>query len=163
MQHPSASPDGYIIDQNKTADLAYGHATSDYSGCGWIAVYNLLRATGKERPARQVSEELATGWFHGRMGTGPLRLKRYLLCAGFSLQTALTRKKALQLAQGAHSGILMYMASVHGLHYVAFVRQENGLFRFFNAEMGHPAHCSTLEEFFHTYVKGPFAYTMVTE
>lgn len=150
MRSEAFSADGYIIDQSKTDDVPYGVFPSSYNGCGWIAVFNLYKATGNPQPPLSVRDALIAGSpFSGRLGTGPRRLARFLRDSGFSITTALRRKKVIQLAPQSAAGILFYIPK-DGPHYTCYVRQPNGLLRFLNAIEGEEAHISTMEELLKT-------------
>ena len=157
------SADGYIINQDKTAHIPYGGQTSAYSGCGWIAAYNFLRAmgAGQNLDPAALSRALATGWFKGSAGTGPFRLKRYLEGRGYRFATACTKKGAAALAPNAKAGILLYVEARHGLHFVTFLAHNGAEKRFLNAEYGAEAHYTTVAAFAKKYVKTPFCYLMV--
>ncbi len=155
------SADGYIINQDATAHIPYGRMPSDYSGCGWIAAYNFLRVMGKNPNPRQLARQLATGWFKGGMGTGPLRLRQFLAGKGYRFAVCHSRRAAPALAHNAKAGILMYVSGIHGLHYVTFAAAQGSQKRFFNAEFGNEQHILTMAEFAKKYVKTPFCYLMV--
>ena len=42
------SEDGYIINQGMLREIPFGNYPSSKNGCGWIAVYNLMKALGNE-------------------------------------------------------------------------------------------------------------------
>lgn len=156
------SSDGYIIDQSLAINRPYGKSDSVITGCGWMAAFNFLKATGHPLPEKQVRLSLSQGWFKGRLGTGPLRLKEYLQKnSGLPLETALKRKKVLQLARQAGAGVLLYNQE-NELHFVTFIAVEDGLFRFFNAEYGNPAYIMSMQDFITKNCKWGFHYIMTT-
>lgn len=157
------SPDGYIIAQGKATSVPYGRFTSNWNGCGWIAAYNLLKITGRAEDWRLVSRALARGLTaEGALGTGPLRLARYLRGKGLRLETATSRIGAARLARFGSSGILLY-ATKEGPHYVAFADAKLGRHRFFNAEEGNSNHISTMAGFLKKEAKLPFVYLMLVK
>lgn len=152
--HPSAfSPDGYIIDQRHTKAAKYGVRTSDRNGCGWIAAYNFLRAVGEADDWQQIVKDMRRGSpFLCALGTGPFRLKRYLRRRGYTLTLARGRDAAIKLAEASGAGILFYLHS-HGLHFVAFTREADDQFRFFNAVLGDANHVMGMGEFLDKHAK----------
>ena len=158
--HVPQNAEGFIVAQANTAHLPYGRRGSDYSGCGWIAAYNFLAAMGKRPSADGIRQRLARGWFQGRLGTGPLRLRRFVQAQGVPVKTARTKRGAAALAQNATAGILLY-AHPHGLHYVAFTGDKGGQKRFLNVGAGQPVAVATLRDFLQTNAKTPFVYIMV--
>ena len=159
-QHIPTNAEGFIVAQAHTAHLPYGRRGSDYSGCGWIAVYNFLAAMGKSPSADAIRNRLSRGWFKGRLGTGPLRLRRFVQGRGVPLQTARTQSGAAALAQNAKAGILLY-AHPRGLHYVAFTDYNEATKKFLNVGDGQPVVVATLTEFLQANAKTPFCYLMV--
>ncbi|MDL2219704.1 hypothetical protein LJC04_05165 [Ruminococcaceae bacterium OttesenSCG-928-O06] len=142
------SSDGYIIDQDKTYKIFYGPFRSSYNGCGWIAAYNYLKATHRPHNAVALARELATtSPYNARMGTGPLRLRRFLEAKGCRFATAATRQAAAGLAPTSAAGILFYTNAANGPHFVCYVRQPSGRLRFFNALPGNAHHITTMVEF----------------
>mgnify|MGYP003623481067 CR=1 FL=1 len=152
--------DGYITVQADTAHIPYGKRLSDYSGCGWIAAFNFMKAMGQSPNAEALSQQLGRGWFSGRLGTGPLRLRRSLQAQGFRFKTACTFRGASALAKNARAGILLYVHS-QGLHYVAFLRQDADRQTYLNVGPGCETFTATLDIFRRTYAKTPFCYILV--
>lgn len=162
MQAKALSRDGYIINQEHTGDIPYGRLSSDINGCGWMAAFNFFKAAGRPRPAMEIKKELEAGsTFHGSLGTGPCRLRRYIEKNGYLLRTAATPADALLLARSARVGCLFYIDGREP-HFVTFVRQEDGQFRFFNAIPGEEQHIVSMPDFFQRYVRIPVVYMMVT-
>ncbi len=128
------SPEGYIVDQARVTDVRYGCRLSSKNGCGWIAVFNLLRCLGDPVPHEQIIAALSRrSLFRGALGTSPLRVRRYLKRRGHATRVYAGKKRAILAAGTASSGILVYR-HVLGWHYAAFLRAEGGAgLRFFNA------------------------------
>lgn len=141
------SPEGFIIDQARVTDVRFGCRTSNVNGCGWIATYNLLRALGDPVSPGTVASALEKHTLlFGLLGTNPLGVRRELRRRGYPMQTALGRKRAVLACAQAVAGILVYRHS-GGWHFVAFVRRESGLLRFYNAVAGACAYERTMEAF----------------
>lgn len=154
------SADGYIISQKNTAAVPYGLFSSDFNGCGWIAAYNLLKAAGKEPAIPLISQGLASGSpLCCGMGTGPLRLRHWLAQQGFRFKTAKTLGDAARIATGSPMGILMYSTG-QGLHYVTWLAQPGGRFRFLNAIDGAESHICTFGEMLESHARLPLVYQM---
>lgn len=154
------SPDGYIISQEHTAGVPYGVHSSDYNGCGWIAAYNLLRALGRPaKPLAAAKSLAASSPFHGSLGTGPLRLARWLRRRGIPVQTARKRPDVLRLAGRSRAGILFYFDDKEP-HYVAFINQGGGVQRFLNAVDGAAMDTLPMAAFLDNRAAGPIYYLM---
>lgn len=116
---------GYLVDQS-LVEAPYGRYPARRNGCGWIAAYNLCRALGRPVGAQAVRGQLARGlWFGGALGTGPLRLRRFLSRAlGKRVRLALPRNA------GPGPGILFYWAG-NAFHYAVYLPAPDGV-RFLN-------------------------------
>lgn len=160
MDSRAFSLEGYIINQTLTGDVPYGWMKSSSHGCGWIAAYNFLKATGRPQPPERLAALLGNASpLKSLLGTGPLRLQRFLEGCGCSLTTAATRRRIFQLAPRAKAGILLYNTGRSG-HFVCFVPQSGGLLHFYNARQGDPAYLTTMEDFYKANVKLPATYLM---
>lgn len=154
------SADGYIIDQRKTGNIPFGSLTSDKNGCGWIAVYNLLKALGRDPDPEQIAAELEkTLMFHGKLGLNLFALIWELKKLHLPLNFAVRSFHAQELAARAPAGIVLYFTGKRN-HFVAFRRAENGRLRFFGAVPGFRHHELTMAEFYWNYVKFPLAVTI---
>ena len=150
------NPEGYIIDQSRLKDIPFGYATSDRNGCGWIAVYNFLRALGRtEEPetlAREMEKTLLGDFLAGVHPLGILwalgRNRR------IPLDWAVRPFHAQLLCEKAPAGIVWYFAGATN-HYAAFRREADGKLRFFGAIYGKRDHVCSLAEFFSDCSKGP--------
>ena len=141
------SADGYLIDQNYTGACKYGHFTSDFNGCGWIAMFNLLKAAGKQTTVEQVHSGLAAILpYAGFLGT-PLRTMRKYLAQQNISYTEIKGKQKISAAIAAYDcGILRFLRKKE-LHFVAFTRIDDHRLRFFNVYDGKEDYICTLEEF----------------
>lgn len=153
------SPEGYIVDQGRITDVAYGCRPTSENGCGWIAVFNLLKSLGEDVPCREVAAALERrSLFHGRFGTSPWRIRRYLKKWGWVTRWAIGKKRIIPAAAEAPAGVVIYRHS-RGWHFAAFARrgQGEGVLRFYNAVAGNPGYDRTMEAFLAAQSRGPVA------
>ena len=144
---PGFSADGYIIDQDHFTDYIYRGMTSNYNGCGWIAAYDLLRAQGIDVDFETVHSQMNAMFPRQIPGPTPVRkLRRYLARHGV-YRLVVGKKAAMEASRAAPAGILRYW-EVNTPHFVPFIRQENGLYRFFNVNDGMEDFCCPMEDFF---------------
>ena len=115
---------------------------------------------GETPDAMDLSTRLSKGWFSGRLGTGPLRLRRFLAERGYPTTTACTAAKSSALIQDAPAGILLFLTS-GGLHYVAFKARNGDHKLFYNVSDSRKTQLSTLEQFHKNNAKTSFCYLMV--
>jgi len=119
----ASDAEGYLIDQRRLAAIPFGRRTSDYNGCGWIAVYNALKSAGEQPNAAEIVRELESGsLLRGRAGVAPWRIVRLLRRRGLRLRFGFRRKTIERLAPGGKAGILLYLRRrlSDGAHYVSF-------------------------------------------
>lgn len=154
------STDGYIIDQRQTRSIPFGAVTSDQNGCGWIAIYNLLHALGRDPDPDKLIETLEkTLLFHGVLGLNLFALIWELKKQKLPLCFAVRPFHAQQLAEQCPAGIILYFTGRRN-HFVAFRREAQGRLRFFGAVPGLSHHEATMAEFYWDYVKFPLAVTI---
>ena len=116
------SAEGYITDQRKLVNVAYGKYTSDYNGCGWIAAYNLFRLCGIAAEPDEVRADLEKRLkFGGKFGTFPTELKRYLQKKLDVKMKIRSRKSVAKMCSGR--GILLYWTG-KSAHNAVFCRCE---------------------------------------
>ncbi len=153
------SPDGYIVDQAQCEGLRYGVWRSDRNGCGWIASYNFLKATGAERPVEEIKKALLRrSLLRGLLGTRMIVIYAFLRRCGYRPDVALGRKKILENAACAQAGILLYRHK-DGWHYVCFLPEERG-FRFLNAWTGPRDPVQTMDAFIRAGTKSRLLITL---
>ncbi|MGM9614265.1 MAG: hypothetical protein ACI3W7_01880 [Oscillospiraceae bacterium] len=156
------SADGYIIDQNFMAGYPYRGMTSDINGCGWIAAYNLRHAAGQDVAFDDVCGEMNRMYVFRIPGPTPMRkLRRYLRRYLPHRYTA-GRKRAQAAAGESAAGILRYWEG-DVPHFISFVRQNDGRYRFLNVADGKEDFLCSMEEFFETRVHKGWIRTLTIE
>lgn len=154
MAKEAYSKENYIIDQRATADIPYGRGASDESGCGWIALYNLMRCLGT--PISEAEAQallLRASLFGGRLGTSPLHVCRALRHYGLHYCIKWRKKRLPEQLAGVTCGILLYRHKT-GLHYVAFRREDARQFQFWNAVLAKERHVAGMRQFLDHYTVG---------
>ena len=141
------SAEGYIIDQDCFFDFRYRTIPANLNGCGWIAAYNLRKFLGHEVSFDQVRQEL--DGLHFLRVPGPTLMcvmRKYLARYVPQCRETVGRDAALAAAQRSRAGIFRYREG-HEPHFVSYIRQENGLFRFFNMADDFEDCAMTMEQF----------------
>jgi len=141
------SADGYLIDQNYTEEYKYGHFTSNFNGCGWIAMFNLLKAAGKQVRVEDVHRGLADILpYAGFLGTPLKTMRRYLKQQNIAYDEIKGKRKINSAIVGYSCGILRFLRKKE-LHFVAFTRVDDQKLRFFNVYDGKEDYICSMEEF----------------
>lgn len=144
------SHDGYIIDQNAFAGFPYRTMSSDINGCGWIAAYNLLHACGLTDDHDAVRRDMDAMIRLRIPGPTPMRTLRAYLAKRAGAGYTAGRRRALEAARTSRAGVLRYWeADVP--HFIAFIRQDDGRYRFLNVADGMEDLTLPIEEFFKTH------------
>ena len=126
------SADGYIIDQDCFFSVLYRTIPANLNGCGWIAAYNLRRFLGHGVSYDEVRQELDEMHFLRVPGPTLMCVMRKYLCRYVpQFRETVGRKAALAAAESSRAGIFRYREG-HVPHFVSYIRQEDGQFRFFN-------------------------------
>lgn len=133
------TPDRYINAQYLTSHIPYGNSNSADCGCGWIAVYNVLRHL-EERPP--VAEEIARGMqrgviLGGRLGTWPFAISGFLKKRGFDVKWTLRKRVQARLARESQAAVFLYIGPFRGFgrfkaHYVMLHSMDERNARIFN-------------------------------
>ena len=148
------SADGYILDQDCFSSVRYRSMPASINGCGWIAAFDLLHFLSGEKDWDSVRRALDEG--HRIRMPGPTMLpvmRSYLLAQIPGLQEVRGREAALAAAGESAGGIFRYREA--GVpHYVSFLRQGDGLCRFFNVADGLEDCRMSLEDFGREHLKG---------
>ena len=149
------SGDGYIIDQSRLGNYQYGRYTSDFNGCGWMAVYNMLHSMGfsvSPDDARKLCmTALPVG---GLIGTPTKNVVRALDKLGVRTVLIKGKKNINASASKYDRGILRYFDGEYD-HYAAFVRTGGNLYRFFNSEPDREYDILTMDTFLRTRCRLP--------
>ena len=139
--------DGYICDQDCFSSLRYRTLPASINGCGWIAAYNLQHFLGQGCPYGAVMRELDD--MHPLRLPGPTTMKvmrAYLLRHIPGIRETVGREEAVAAARESRAGIFRYREDREP-HFVSYLRQEDGNFRFFNVADGLEDCQMSMEEF----------------
>ena len=140
-------------------NIRYGALTSDINGCGWIAVFNFLKAQGHPAEEQAIADELIRySVVRGLMGTNVFRLKRVLRRYGYQTKFTIRWNKKARLPEATDAGVILYIHK-DGPHYVTFSRMQpveperdeagEVRFRFFNGIGGKGNHFDYLARVSH--------------
>lgn len=133
------SKDGYIINQTKMQSVVRGDFKTSYNGCGWIAVYNLLKLIGKPMHYKKVIDTIGAELpLDGLFGTSAVRVVRALKKLGVYACSHLNKPGMV--------GIILY-AHKRGCHYIAYERMADGRLHLYNDIQGKEDDIITWEEF----------------
>jgi hypothetical protein len=141
------SPDGYITDQDCFSSVRYRTISANHNGCGWVAAYNLRHARGETPDWDEVRREMDA--MHRLRVPGPtlMRVMReYLAKYVPDYRETAGRREAVEAAKNSSAGIFRYQEE-RVPHFICFVRQEDGRFRFFNVVDGMEDAVMDMEEF----------------
>lgn len=163
MSEKAFSSDGYIINQDFTSEYQYGAYPSSDNGCGWIAVFNLMRALGRDVGHEQVYEEMkAILPYEGRQGTPVETMECYLDQKGVAYDYMEGKDAVLQEIPKYTYGIFRY--AEQGIpHYVTFLRVDGEQFRFFNADTTKESHICSMRQFFQEHAVEPVIKALVVK
>lgn len=147
---------GYLINQGAMKDLPYGWFSTVEKGCGWIAVYNLMKWYGKEPFLKETAEGLAEHAILGEVGGENIaNMYQYLRKHQIPVQMRPGISRTLiPLMQKSRAGILLYNHP-HGSHYAAYEKIDAEHFHFFNAVYGRREDVLSLSDFYRTRVMIP--------
>ena len=148
------SADGYIVDQDALEGFEYRTINASRNGCGPIAVYNIRHALGHELDFRELLSEM--DGLHAMRRPGPTAMpamRAYVSLHLPGMKEHKGREAALAAARECRMGILRYSEEKIP-HFVSFLRQENGGFRFFNVNEGMEDYVCSMEMFFADHVGG---------
>jgi len=109
---------GYIQNQNATSVFSYGFNTSDNSGCGWIATYNVLKylyneglTTINPRIEDVILPLDRFGAFgFGFLGTNPLVIQGILKSKGLNAKMVVKSTKFYEEAKKSDINIIFYLS-----------------------------------------------------
>lgn len=136
------TPDGYINHQHLTGSIQFGCLASDENGCGWIAVFNVLRRLeGVSPDPVEIARLMSKGVIlKGRLGTYIHGITGFLRRRGYKVRWTLRKSAQAELAARADASIFLYCGPWSGLvrwtrlqaHYIALYPERDGRFRVFN-------------------------------
>ncbi len=140
--------EGYIVDQGSMQSIPFGWFDTARKGCGWIAVYNLLKINGISDDMQHIIQDLEKHNFFGKVfGQEIFWLIVYLKQRGLDVFVSLPGidgcKKALLKCS---SGILAY-SHTRGGHYACFKKENGTDVHFYNAIYRKKNHIVCLEDF----------------
>ena len=129
------SPDGFATDQDMFTEFPYRTVTTDYNGCGWLAVYNVRHALDPGfTDLEAVRSEMDA--MHTIRVPGPtlMRVMRAYFRKYFTNWKETTgRSAAIEAAKMSPVGIFRYHEA-HIPHFITFIRQPDGQYRFLNVD-----------------------------
>ena len=141
------SSDGFITDQDCFSSVRYRTIPASDNGCGFIAAFNLRRALGQAVSWEEVRKEM--DGMHRLRIPGPTLMnvmRKYLLYHVPGCKEVSGRKEAVSAAEESSAGIFRYIEG-HVPHYVSYMRQDDGEFRFFNVAEGLEDCAMTMKQF----------------
>ena len=141
------SQDGYIIDQDCFFECIYRTIPANLNGCGWIAAYNLRKFLGHAVTYEEVRRELDE--MHFLRVPGPTLMcvmRKYLKKHVPQYRETVGREAALDAARNSRAGIFRYREGEEP-HFVAYIRADGNVFRFFNMADGLEDCVMTMERF----------------
>ena len=141
------SRDGFITDQDCFSSVRYRTIPASDNGCGFIAAYNLRRALGQAVSWEEVRKEM--DGLHRLRIPGPTLMnvmRKYLQYHVPGCKEVSGRNEAVSAAEESSAGIFRYMEG-HIPHYVSYMLQDDGRFRFFNVAEGLEDCTMTMKQF----------------
>ena len=144
--------DGYIMNQDALTGYVYRCIDASRNGCGPIAAFNILHALGRGVDFGAVVSEL--DGLHRMHRPGPTAMNAMRAWLGRHLPQMREhpgREAALEAARGCRMGILRYTEEKIP-HFVSFLRQEGGGYRFFNVNDGLEDYVCSMDMFFADHV-----------
>ena len=130
------SSDGFITDQDCFSSVRYRTIPACDNGCGFIAAYNMRRFLGHDVDWDDVRREMDE--MHKLRIPGPTLMKvmrNYLALYVPQYREVSGREEAAAAAEHSSTGIFRYTEG-HVPHFICYIRQEDGSFRFFNVSEG---------------------------
>ncbi len=151
--------EGLIDYQPDTIEFKYLLETSNKSGCGWIATYNVLKLFGEEPVIPDIIKSLEiNGCFaYGYLGTLPWGITDYFSTRGYKVALSLKPSEFSGMLQDeTEIGIAFYLGFKGG-HFQAFKRVDETRFKFYNYSS-----VRTMEEYFERHDSNEFLYGLIT-
>lgn len=147
------SADNYIIDQDYFGDYTYRTIKVSRNGCGPIAVYNILKYLGREKPLAEIVDEMDSMYSVKIPGPTTMKVMRqYIKKYLPEMNESYGRKNCFNSMRKSVCGIIRYTES--GIpHFVSYFRDGDDL-RFFNVETGFEDYRTSAETFFERVLPG---------
>ena len=146
--------EGFLIDQGKMNSLPFGWFSTRDKGCGWIAVYNILKLNGMEQTMEETARGLSRLDLTGEMfGENIFKLFIYLRRRGLPVKFAIGKKTVEKLIARSKNGILLYSPG-RGSHYCTYRIRHDGSIYLFNAVYGKNSHRIAVPQFISQFAKG---------
>ena len=131
MEEKTPLSSGYIENQNQWGDIHFGRTTMAFAGCEVIAVYNVMKALGRNAGPELIAQLISNferrgAALQGWIGTSPMALKKYLNKNGINTRLV-WREEDLSDAKVAIATIYNDRNNLYSqIHTIAFTREENG-------------------------------------
>lgn len=146
---------GYIINQLFLNNIKCGSYPSSKNGCGWVAIFNIMKILNDEKPYTEILTDLTPYiCFKGRLGIRLKTIEKYLTKHNYKFKKALFKSKFESLAKDSVGGIIYY-GTATSYHYTTYKNLGNGNFHFLNSVYGRYDDIMTMQEFFEKRVKQP--------
>jgi hypothetical protein len=149
MQIPkeALTPDGYINQQIKITNLIYDSIPVARTGCGPIAIYNVLKLIGKEEPFDAILKYFNKTTIHSiHLGSNFLQICGFMRKRNIKMKLITNKSKF----NTTNVGILWYKHR-GGWHYVAYVKGDNDKYIFYNVASQVMPVVDTMERFLSNY------------
>ncbi len=150
------SADGYICDQDCFSSLRYRGIPASINGCGWIAAYNLRRFAGQDPDWDQTRREMDA--MHRLRAPGPTSMRvmrEYLARFLPEVRETQGREAAIRSAAQSRAGIFRYREGQEP-HFICYLRQADGRFRFLNMADGQEDCLLDMEAFGREHLRGGY-------
>lgn len=155
--------EGYIINQGLIKDVNFGKYPSSKNGCGWIALYNLMKILNNETPYKEIIEALTPYiWFKGLTGTRLNIIKKYIRNKGYAMDCSFCKSKYETLAEKSAGGIIYY-GTGRSYHFTAFKTLPDGKYHFYNSLYGCKSDIITMSEFKEKRIKLPLTHIIAVK
>lgn len=155
------SEDNYIICQDCFEDYEYRTIQSSLNGCGWIAAYNIRLAMGQSVYFDDVRKEMDA--MHRIRMPGPTVMRvmrKYLERYAPNFREYHGKKECIKAAKASKMGMFRYFEE--GVpHFVSFVKQTDGAFRFFNVNDGMEDFTASMDDFTAAHFKSGYYIALV--
>ena len=125
---------GYIREQAITNEIKYGVRYSDFNGCGWIALHNVLNYYDESVEIYEIIQYLDRYGLniYGLLGTDPLAIIMYLRKFDLNARISFSSEDFEELSSQSDAIIMGYISkSMNEAHYQAGIKSNNDEFQFY--------------------------------